>query len=205
MATTAAIIGTIGSAVGIWSALDSRDRAEKQFDLQKDTQKFDLENQLKGMDLDIRETKEQITSYDQWLGNYSDMLAQKKQSQQAQIDALKASGKETYDNFLNAIGYSDAMAGATGRVGAGTSQAHTTGMLDRKLVDYVGIDRSLDGTGGLFGSQLTAANMEMDQLKIGLGVERQQVETNRRIASESLTGFQQAKYDLNTFLAKNFP
>jgi len=125
------------------------------------------------------DTKNEINSYDRWLDNYSKQYAQEVQSKQAQNDALMASGKESYDAFLNAIGYSDAMAGATGRVGAGTSQAHTTGMMDRKLVDYVGADRTLDANGGLFGSQLTAANMEMDQLKTGLDMQRQGVLGNK--------------------------
>ena len=103
-----------------------------------------------------------------------------------------ASGKETYENFLNAIGYADAMAGATGRVGAGTSQAHTTGMLDRKLVDYVGADRTLDANGGLFGSQLTAANMEMDQLKVDLEFQRQEMVGNRNITQASIEDWQNA-------------
>jgi len=180
------------------------DLQKAQWRLQKETQKFDLQNQLTGINTDIRETTEQIGEYDRWLGNYNDMYAQQVQSKQAQTDSLMASGKETYDNFLNAIGYSDAMAGATGRVGAGTSAAHTTGMFDRKLVDYVGADRTLDASGGLFGSQLTAANMEMQQLKTDLNLQKIQVGTYRRIADESLLGFRQAQNDIQQFIDRNF-
>ena len=148
-----------------------------------------LEGKLIDYDRDKRETASQIDSYDKWLANYSNQYAQEVRSKQAQTDALMASGKESYDNFLNAIGYSDAMAGATGRVGAGTSQAATTGMLDRKLVDYVGDDRRLDANGGLFGSQLTAANMEMDQLKVDLEFQRQEMAANRSLAFESLADY----------------
>jgi len=216
MAVTAAIIGAsaalLGGGAAVAGAITSgvqgkkaNDNAQKQLDNSRATEKFNLEQQLAGIDTDILETKEQIISYDQWLSNYGSQYAQEVQSKQAQTDALNASGRETYENFLNAIGYADAAAGASGRVGAGTSQAHTTSMIDRKLVDYVGADRTLDATGGLFGSQLTAANMEMGQLKADLQLQKQQVETDRRIAEQSLTGFHKAKGDLQDFLDRNFP
>jgi len=168
--------------------------------------------------IDIRDAESQVMSYDKWLQNYSEQYAQEVQSKQAQTDQLVASGKDTYENFLNAIGYADAMAGATGRVGAGTSQAHTTGMLDRKLVDYVGADRKLDANGGLFGSQLTAANMEMDQLKVDLDFQRQEMAANRGNTQASIQDWQNAialtdqsiknstaaKNDLQVFIDKNF-
>jgi hypothetical protein len=128
----------------------------------------------------------QVAQYDRWLANYEDMYAQQVQSKQAQTDALVASGKETYENYLNAIGYADAVAGATGRVGAGTSASHVTGMIDRKLVEYVGEDRKLDAHGGLFGSQLTAANMEMQQLKAQLEMQKQNVLGDRKTVLANL-------------------
>jgi len=178
--------------------------AQDQYDLQKNMLEIVLQGQLQGIDTDIRETEAQIQSYDQWLASYGNQYAQEVQSKQVQTDTLMASGRETYENFLNAIGYADADAGATGRVGAGTSQAHTTGMLDQKLVDYVGEDRMLDATGGLFGSQLTAANMEMGQLRVDLELQRQQVQIDRNIANESLTGYNQTKGDYGKFFAENF-
>lgn len=107
-------------------------------------------------------------------------------------------------------------------MGAGTSQAHTTGMLDQKLVDYVGADRRLDANGGLFGSQLTAANMEMGQLKADLDFQRQEMQGNRDLANASIGDWQgaigqidesivkstearnAAQTDLEDFVAKNF-
>jgi hypothetical protein len=178
----------------------------------------DLEGAKIQYGIDIRDATSQVQSYDKWLANYGSQYAQEVQSKQAQTDALTASGKETYENFLNAIGYADAMAGATGRVGAGTSQARTTGMLDQKLVDYVGADRKLDANGGLFGSQLTAANMEMGQLKVDLEFQRQEMAANRELAQASIADWQQAirltdqsianstaaKNDLQQFIDQNF-
>jgi chromosome segregation ATPase len=178
----------------------------------------DLEGAKIQYGIDIRDAHSQIESYDKWLGNYNAQYAQEVQSKQAQTDQLTASGKETYENFLNAIGYADAMAGATGRVGAGTSQAYTTGMLDQKLVDYVGADRTLDANGGLFGSQLTAANMEMDQLKLDLEFQRQEMTANRQnmqdtigdwqqaiaLTDQSITNSRAAKNDLQQFIDQNF-
>ena len=178
----------------------------------------DLEGSKIQHGIDIRDAASQVESYDKWLGNYSSQYAQEVQSKQAQTDSLMASGKETYENFLNAIGYSDAMAGATGKVGAGTSQAATTAMFDRKLVDYVGADRTLDANGGLFGSQLSAANMEMGQLKLDLEFQRQEMAANREISLASISDWQRAisltdqsiknsasaKNDLQNFINMNF-
>ncbi|MDR2729518.1 MAG: hypothetical protein LBB81_01305 [Treponema sp.] len=168
--------------------------------------------------IDIRDAQSQVDSYDKWLGNYNNQYAQEVQSKQAQTDQLMASGKETYENFLNAIGYADAAAGATGRIGAGTSQAKTTGMIDQKLVDYVGADRMLDANGGLFGSQLTAANMEMEQLKVDLEFQRHEMASNRELFQTSISDWQRAieltdqsinnstaaKNDLQQFIDQNF-
>jgi hypothetical protein len=134
----------------------------------------------------VNSANNEVAQYDRWLDNYGDMYAQQVQSKQAQTDTLVASGKETYENFLNAIGYADAAAGASGRVGAGTSASHVTSMLDRKLVDYVGEDRTLDEHGGLFGSQLTAANMEMGQLKANLQRQRMDVLGNKKTILDNL-------------------
>jgi len=213
-------------------AQSSHDLNTEQFNLDKETKKLDLQGQIRGIDSEIlglqgqmlanttniQEAEADIASYDKWLANYSSQYAQEVQSKQAQTDALMASGRESYDNFLNAIGYADAAAGASGRVGAGTSQAHTTSMIDRKLVDYVGADRTLDATGGLFGSQLTAANMEMDQMKIDLEFQRQQMVSNRELAQasignwqtanttfqDSITNSTTAKTDLEKFIQDNF-
>jgi len=210
--------------------------AREQLELQKQSHANSIKSQISGYEqeidalegkkiqygIDIRDAQTQVDSYDKWLANYSKQYAQEVQSKQAQTDQLMASGKETYENFLNAIGYSDALAGATGRVGAGTSQAHTTGMLDRKLVDYVGEDRTLDANGGLFGSQLTAANMEMDQLKVDLDFQRQEMEANRANMQATIEDWQQSiemtdqsidksrkakndlKNDLEEFIEQNF-
>jgi hypothetical protein len=177
-----------------------------------------LEGQKIQYGIDIRDATSQVDSYDKWLANYGEQYAQEVQSKQAQTDALMASGKESYESFLNAIGYSDAAAGASGRVGAGTSQAMTTQGIDRKLVDYVGADRKLDANGGLFGSQLTAANMEMGQLKVDLEFQRQEMAANRELTQASIADWQtaiettdrsianstKAKNDLQEFIDLNF-
>jgi len=230
------IVGAVASGIGAIAAvgggIKSSVMAQDNLDLQKknnllsnqiaigdiDKQISDMRGAIDQYEIDIRDATSQVDSYDKWLGNYSKQYAQEVQSKQAQTDALKASGKETYENFLGAIGYADAMAGATGRVGAGTSQAATTGMLDQKLVDYVGEDRTLDANGGLFGSQLTAANMEMDQLKTDLEFQRQEMTANRDNALSSIQGLHNAinltqgsinkstaaKNDLQNFVNKNF-
>ncbi|MDR0719475.1 MAG: hypothetical protein LBF78_07550 [Treponema sp.] len=158
--------------------------------------------QLKGdyaqLGIDIRDTQTQISSYDKWLSNYSAQYAQEVQSKQAQTDALTASGKDSYDAFMNAIGYQDALAGASGRKGGGTSVGAVTQGIDQKLVDYVGADRTLDQNGGLFGSQLTAANMEMEQLKVDLGFQYQEAIMNQANLAQSLGELQSAQATTKT-------
>ncbi|MDR0586200.1 MAG: hypothetical protein LBG26_03070 [Treponema sp.] len=168
--------------------------------------------------IDIRDAASQVDSYDKWLANYGGQYAQETAGKQAQTDQLMASGKESYENFLNAIGYSDALAGAAGRKGGNTSQGKSTGALDQKLVDYVGADRTLDANGGLYGSQLTAANLEMEQLKVDLDFQRQEMEANRantlstiadyqkaiELTDQSIANSMVAKDDLQYFIEQNF-
>jgi septal ring factor EnvC (AmiA/AmiB activator) len=213
MAVTTAVavgVGALAAGAGVVvNAIGSKkqnDIARDNLELQKKNSKLNAESNLRDIDkgifnleskvgeyeLGIREANSRIDSYDKWLNNYGSMYAQETASKQAQTDQLTASGKEAYDNFMNAIGYSDALAGATGRVGAGTSQSHTTGALDRKLVDYVGEDRMLDENGGLYGSQLSAAQMEMQQLRTDLEFQQQEMQGNRDIASSTLADYEQS-------------
>jgi hypothetical protein len=178
----------------------------------------DLEGAKVQYGIDIRDSESQIMSYDKWLANYGNQYTQEVTSKQAQTEQLKAGGKETYENFLNAIGYADAQAGATGRIGGNTSQGKTTGMLDRKLTEYVGADRTLDANGGLYGTQLTAADMEMAQLKVDLDFQRQEMEMNRantaatigdyqraiQLTDQSIVNSTAAKNDLQQFIEQNF-
>jgi hypothetical protein len=226
------VVGAIQGSQSIAIAEQQSDIAARQLEIQtknsylsglnaiRDYEKSiaDLEASKIQYGIDIRDAESQIDSYDKWLSNYSSQYAQEVQSKQAQTDALQASGKESYENFLNAIGYSDALAGATGRVGAGTSQALTTGAIDRKLVDYVGADRTLDANGGLFGSQLTAANLEMDQLKVDLEFQRYEMEQNRvntlatigdyqraiELTNQSIANSRAEITDLEKFIEENF-
>jgi hypothetical protein len=158
--------------------------------------------QLRGdyaqLGIDIRDTQTQIASYDKWLSNYSAQYEQEVQSKQAQTDVLKASGLESYMGFMNAIGAQDALAGATGRKGGATSTGAVTRSIDQKMVDYVGADRTLDASGGLFGSQLAAANMEMGQLKVDLGFQQQEAIMNRENLIQSLGELQSAQSSTST-------
>jgi hypothetical protein len=246
MAITTAIAATIGAIASIAGAITSgiqgsqaneaaqaqNDIARENMELQKKNSYLNGMNSIRDYDrsiadleagkiqygINIRDAQTQVDSYDKWLANYSGQYAQEVGSKQAQTDALKASGQESYNNFMNAIGYSDAMAGATGRVGANTSQAKMTGYIDKQLVGYVGEDRTLDANGGLFGSQLTAANMEMEQLKVDLEFQRQEMEANRSNTLATISDYQKsieltdqsiakstaAKNDLEQFISENF-
>jgi hypothetical protein len=231
-AVAGAITGAQQGAKANATAQKQTDIAREQLDLQtksaglsglnsvRDYEKSiaDLEGSKIQYGIDIRDAASQVESYDKWLANYSGQYAQETASKQAQTDALKASGKETYENFLNAIGYADAQAGATGRVGGNTSQGKTTGMLDRKLVDYVGTDRTLDASGGLYGSQLTTANLEMEQLKVDLDFQKQEMTANQantlatigdyqkavELTNQSIQNSTEAKRDLERFIYQNF-
>jgi hypothetical protein len=233
---TAAVAGTVVNGVQGKKSADTAqqqaDIAREQLEIQNRNTKLNAENSIRDYDksiadleaskiqygIDIRDAESQVDSYDKWLANYSGQYAQETASKQAQTDQLMSSGKESYENFLNAIGYSDAQAGATGRAGAGTSQAKTTGALDNKLVDYVGSDRTLDANGGLYGAQLTAANLEMGQLKLDLDFQRQEMAANRantlatiadyqksiELTDQSIKSSTKAKTDMEKFIEQNF-
>jgi hypothetical protein len=183
----------VGAGASVFGTIFNNVQADRQFRLQSDQllsdankSILDLENQNVLNRLARREANANIQGYDRWLDNFNNMHAQTIQTKQAQTNALIANGQETYNSFLDAIGFADAQAGATGRVAAGTSQSHVTSTIDSRLVDFVGGDRTLDAHGGLFGSQLTAANMEMQQLQVDLLAQRDQFIINRDVLKESI-------------------
>jgi multidrug efflux pump subunit AcrA (membrane-fusion protein) len=116
----------------------------------------------------------QINSYQSWLDNYADMYAAETTSAQAQITELDLSGKQQYQSLMNTLGYADAVAGATGRVSAGSSMAAVGGAARQSVADYAGADMRLDKNGGLFGLQRTTADLNYAQLQLDL--ENQRVE-----------------------------
>jgi hypothetical protein len=179
----------------------------------------DMQGEVAQIGIDIRDTNQQIDSYDKWLANYQAQYQQEVASKNAQIAQMEYSGKESYENFMNAIGQQDAVSGATGRAGgAGLSQGAVANTLDQQLVAYVGEDRTLDMDGGLYGTQRTAAELEMGQLQVDLGFQQYEAQQNRANAAESLgnlysaQGIMQnsisestaAKGDLQKFIEANF-
>jgi hypothetical protein len=186
-------VSAVGLGFNIFSGIDNANRADKQAALQKQQNITQLEGQLADYDMNIMESRSQVDSYDKWLGNYQNQYNQQTASKNAQTEALKASGLEAYRNFTDAIGYSDALAGASGRVGGGTSAGAVTKGLDTQLVNYVGEDRTLDSYGGLFGAQLGAANLELAQMKTDLEYQKYEAEQNRNIAFQSIEHFENAK------------
>jgi hypothetical protein len=146
----------------------------------------DMKGSLAGYDIEIASSEAQVDSYDKWLANYSDMYKQQMTANQAEIESFKASGLESYENFMNAIGEQDAVSGATGRAGgAGLSQGAVTKKIDEKLVDYVGEDRTLDNSGGLYGTQLTAAEMGRQQLDKDLDFQLYEAAQNRLLIDKN--------------------
>jgi hypothetical protein len=147
---------------------------------------YDIDSEIEQLGIDSRATARQIQSYDDWLAGYQDMYDLQTGAKEAEITAFKAAGQESYENFLNAIGYADAQAAARGHVGAGTSAQAVTGALDKKLTDYVGEDRTLDENGGLYGLQLGVQEKDMLALIADLEAQKTEISENRGVAQESL-------------------
>jgi hypothetical protein len=195
---------------GLFGAGSNAKHQEEQLKLQKQQMYYDILGQSYAIDSDIADIKNQqrqleidkmdygaqINSYQSWLDNYADMYAAETTSAQAQIAELDASGKQQYQNLLNTLGYADAVAGATGRVSAGSSMAAAGGAARQSVVDYAGADMRLDKNGGLFGLQRTAADLNYAQLQLDL--ENQRVEalgqmdilkTSLKITDEAYAGY----------------
>ena len=192
IAVASLFIGGAGLAVSAASASDSKKAANNQLAYQKQKDYTQMQGQIAEYQLGIEESRAQVDSYDKWLGNYQNMYDQQMASRNAQTEALKASGQEAYENFMNAIGYSDALAGASGRVGGNTSAGAATQAIDRRLVNYTGEDRSLSGYDGLFGAQLQAANLETDQIRKDLEFQLFETRQNRDLAEKSIEHYENA-------------
>jgi predicted kinase len=159
---------------------------------QKEKDRAQMQGQIAQYELDIENAQAQVESYDKWLENYQGMYDQQMAARNAQAEALKSSGQEAYNNFMNAIGYSDAAAGATGRIGGGTSAGEATRQIDRELVNYAGEDRSLGGYDGLVGEQLLAMNLETDQVRKDLEFQLYEQEKNREIQFRTIEQYKDA-------------
>jgi hypothetical protein len=186
------VIGAAGLGVSAVSAANSEKNAKNQMNYQQQKDYTQMQGQIAEYELGITESQSQVDSYDKWLGNYRNMHDQQMASRNAQTEALKASGQEAYNNFVNAIGYSDALAGASGRVGGSTSAGAVTQAQDKQLVGYAGEDRTLAGYDGLFGAQLKAANLETDQIKKDLEFQLFETQQNRDIAFKSIEHYRNA-------------
>jgi multidrug efflux pump subunit AcrA (membrane-fusion protein) len=151
-----------------------------------DAQIVGIKNEQRQLEIDRLDYGSQISSYQGWLDNYADMYAAETTSAQAQIAELDLSGKQQYQNLLNTLGYADAVAGATGRVGAGSSMAAVGGAARRSVTDYVGADMTLDKNGGLFGLQRTAADLNYGQLQLDLENQRAEALGQMDILRQSL-------------------
>ncbi|MDR0637377.1 MAG: hypothetical protein LBG27_00465 [Spirochaetaceae bacterium] len=192
LAITSLVISAAGVGVSAASASKNAKIAKDQLDYQKQKDYTQMQGQIAEYQLGIEESRAQVDSYDKWLGNYQNMYDQQMASKNAQTEALKASGQEAYDNFMNAIGYSDALAGASGRVGGNTSAGAAAQAIDRQLVNYAGEDRSLSGYDGLFGAQLQAANLETDQIRKDLEFQLFETQQNRGVAEKSIEHYENA-------------
>jgi multidrug efflux pump subunit AcrA (membrane-fusion protein) len=152
-------------------------RAQMYYDILGQTYAVDaqiagVKNEQRQLEIDRLDYGSQISSYQGWLDNYAGMYAAETTSAQAQIAELDLSGKQQYQNLMNTLGYADAVAGASGRVGAGSSMAAAGGAARQSVVDYAGADMVLDKNGGLFGLQRTAAELNYGQLQIDLENQR---------------------------------
>jgi hypothetical protein len=202
-----AAVSAANLAASIYFGNKNLEITEDQYQLQKSSYELDRQNTylntlstvyqfdkdieaLKGdkaqAEIDIRDTKTQIDSYQKWLDNYNDMYDAETTSAQAQIKELESSGKQAYEGLMEAIGYNDALAGATGRVGTNTSTAKIGSFAKEQLTDYVGTDLTLDANGGLYGLQKSAADKNYGQLLVDLDFQKQEKEVQKTILGESL-------------------
>jgi len=164
-------IAAIGVATGAAGDIVSGIQGRKNRALTKAGHNLDIDvlketnkGKITENNLEIEAELNKIEGYERWLDRYGDYYKTEMGAERVKTEDLKASGKETFDNFMNSIGYADAALGASGRSGPSV----ITGMLDQKLVDYVGTDRKLDEHGGLFGEQLTQRFKETTQRDLDL-------------------------------------
>jgi hypothetical protein len=123
-----------------------------------------IRGELEQNKIDIADYTTQISSYDQWLNNYGNLYDMETTAKDAEIAQFKQSGLESYQNFMNALGGADAVAGMTGRVGAGTSMALASGQIGQRLESYTGADRSLEGDDGIYGQQAKVQELQKADL-----------------------------------------
>jgi hypothetical protein len=175
---------------------------EKRLGLDTEQMRLALVNQIYSVDkdiagleadredilTDITEAKSNISSYQGWLDNYASMYEAETSAAKTQIAELEASGKQAYEGLMSNMGMTDALAGATGRAGAGTSMAGVAQKQRQNVTDYVGADMALDMNGGLYGMQRASAQLNYGQLELDLKNQLEQAKGNLENWNTALYG-----------------
>lgn len=222
----AAGAAVVTAGVSIYNATQSNkqaDRDKKRLDIQKEQNDLtgqqaeqsardqllsasgeitSLETSISNIGVDIAEAESKVSGYQSFLDRYGDYYKTETTKAQAGIAELEASGKAAYENLMQTMGYADALAGATGRVAAGSSMAHVGQKTKSDVIDYVGEDMTLDETGGLYGQQRTAASLSYDQLLLDLEAERTEAEQQKKIWGMSLESLLESKKGLEKTLGE---
>lgn len=215
IALISAGIAAAGLGYQIYSGMQNDKRADKAAKLQKGQMKqqakdqlmgakqavSDIESQISQTTVDIAEAQSKISGFQSFLDRFGDYYQTKTTQAQAGIAELEMSGKQAYENLMQTLGYTDALAGATGRAGAGTSMAQVGELAKQNVIDYVGADMTLDQTGGLYGLQRTSAGLSYDQLLLDLQAEHSEAEAQKGIWGTSLVTLEKSKASMENSLA----
>jgi len=142
----------IGTLILGGIALFSRNKQQKEAaELQLEKDILGLKEDIADYTTDLATTRIAIAEAEANIGNVEDWLTLYPQYAEKEKTQMELAGSRQYRELMENYGMMNVLAGATGRVAAGTSMAIKGEQAREDVVAFVGEDLTFDPEGGLYG------------------------------------------------------
>jgi len=164
------------SAIGLGMKAAQQKKAER---LQVESDIRDLESQIIDWETSLGVTKTQIAETEFGISTMELALERFPGYAALEQEKVETAGKQQYQELMQNFGMMNVLAGATGRVGTGTSMQTVGAEARQNVAEFVGEDLAFDTEGGLYG-------MTWAELLKNLEAERQSYEGQLDVYQTSL-------------------
>lgn len=171
------------------SMLSNASQQAKANDLAADAQVSSLEQSIASTQVNLLESQQQLSIYEQALANLPT-------AQAAELASFESEAESQFDTLMSNFAMSNVSAAAKGQIGGGTSAGLVAAEQKETLADFAGSDLELnDDTEGLYG--LSKTSLLNDQ-----AAEQLTIESSIDVYSQSVDILENSLSSLNKSLTK---
>lgn len=186
------------AAVGI-GLRNKRAKEAAKLQLEKDI--WGLKRDIAGLTGDIATTKTAIAETEMGIADIGDWLGLYPAYAEKEKTQMEQAGRREYETLMENYGMMNVLAGATGRVGAGTSMAVAGGQARGKVAGFVGEDLTFDPEGGFYGMAWAELLQNLGAEYTGKERQLDVLETSLSTLGEAQTGYEEALSEAEQQLA----